>query len=477
VGGAVEDSCAPGAPAADDATCDGIDDDCDGLADEGYLPVATSCGIGACESAGTTSCVGGVVEDSCAPGTPDLDDAVCDGIDNDCDGAVDEEYLSLPTACGVGACAAVGATSCAGGAVLDSCVPGLPGTEYCDGIDNDCDGQKDEDDAVDALFWYRDADGDTHGDPATSMTSCAQPDGFVASTTDCDDTNANTYPGAIEFNDGDDNQCEGEPGYGLVDEITGVAGFHDPIDITLYSWPPQPGATLYEVSRSSGPEFSSDCTTFDSFDPFVHDSDTPAAGGTYFYLVRSSAPYAGSWGRNSAPIERRGVCPSDPNLLDDGGMEHWESSTDLTAWIETTIGGTVTEEENPEQIYAGFRAARLTRTATGPLNIVNVGAPFEPGQAYKLSFMAKSSPALPVAVQVRIRNMTRGEELQPSGTWSSSISYIGFGLATDYQQREIQFVVDPDHAVGDEFRLIIRHRSDTPIGTVLCVDDVAVRAQ
>ena len=50
--------------------CNGIDDDCNGTNDEDYISVATSCGIGACASTGATSCVNGGVQDSCTPGTP-----------------------------------------------------------------------------------------------------------------------------------------------------------------------------------------------------------------------------------------------------------------------------------------------------------------------------------------------------------------------------------------------------------------------
>ncbi|MCP4544735.1 MAG: DUF1566 domain-containing protein [Chloroflexi bacterium] len=73
---------------------------------------------------------------------------MCDGLDNDCDGETDEDYDPLPTSCGVGACASTGVTSCNGGAVEDSCVVGPAEVEVCDGLDNDCDGSTDEDDGV-----------------------------------------------------------------------------------------------------------------------------------------------------------------------------------------------------------------------------------------------------------------------------------------------------------------------------------------
>ena len=73
------------------------------------------------------------------------DDATCDGVDDDCDGQMDEDYVSQGTSCGVGACASTGSTACSGGQVLDSCVPGTPsGGEACDGVDNNCNGVVDE---------------------------------------------------------------------------------------------------------------------------------------------------------------------------------------------------------------------------------------------------------------------------------------------------------------------------------------------
>jgi hypothetical protein len=71
------------------------------------------------------------------PGVPD---ASCNGIDENCDGVADEGYMSQPTTCGVGACQRSGATSCVNGNVTNNCTPGAPTTETCNGIDDDCNG-------------------------------------------------------------------------------------------------------------------------------------------------------------------------------------------------------------------------------------------------------------------------------------------------------------------------------------------------
>ncbi|NBS41032.1 hypothetical protein EBS80_00025 [bacterium] len=89
----------------------------------------------------------------------------------------------------------------------DTDATSYPGAvEMCDSVDNDCNGSVD-DSAVDQGTWYTDADGDTYGDPASSTVSCTAPDGSVADWTDCDDTNGAVNPGATEVCDGIDNDC------------------------------------------------------------------------------------------------------------------------------------------------------------------------------------------------------------------------------------------------------------------------------
>jgi len=82
--------------------------------------------------------------------------------------------------------------------------------EYCDGHDDDCDGEVDEDGSVDVLTWYADSDGDLYGNLAVPDTDCYQPTGYVADATDCDDTDSGDYPGATEIvGNQDDEDCDG----------------------------------------------------------------------------------------------------------------------------------------------------------------------------------------------------------------------------------------------------------------------------
>ena len=121
---------------------------------DGFVPVQTTCGMGECAKAGETTCdpATGVIGDSCSPGNPVAE--VCDALDNDCDGSVDNGIPTIPSTsiCGEGVCAAAGIIECIGGVEVESCLPS-PQDEAtdmtCDGLDGDCDGSIDEDYEVD----------------------------------------------------------------------------------------------------------------------------------------------------------------------------------------------------------------------------------------------------------------------------------------------------------------------------------------
>ncbi|MBU1167488.1 hypothetical protein KKC60_03725, partial [Patescibacteria group bacterium] len=127
--------------------CDDKDNDCDGQADQGIKCNCKASETRACGSSdkgvckfGTQSCQDGEWQDCVGSIEPIVEK--CDGQDNDCDGQVDEELGS--TTCGVGACKTT-INNCSNGKPVN-CAPDLSKKklETCNSIDDDCDGQVDE---------------------------------------------------------------------------------------------------------------------------------------------------------------------------------------------------------------------------------------------------------------------------------------------------------------------------------------------
>ena len=222
--------------------CDEIDNDCDGTADEGDAGDATSWyadddsdGYGDPDE-GVTACdqPTGYVDDS-----SDCDDTnstvnlaaaeTCDGVDEDCDGSIDEGALTTYYEDGDGDghgdststvedCSAPSGYVADAGDCDDANASANPDeTEVCNDFDDDCDGDTDEDDATDAATWYADADSDGFGNITSSYVACDAPSGYVSDSTDCDDTNSTIKPGATETCDGEDDDCDGD-----IDEADAV---------------------------------------------------------------------------------------------------------------------------------------------------------------------------------------------------------------------------------------------------------------
>ena len=81
--------------------------------------------------------------------------------------------------------------------------------------------------------WYRDRDGDSYGHPGLTKESCVQPLGYVNRAGDCDDQDATVYPGAPEWCDGKDNNCDGRRDEGCVPFVITQKGKNDRHSATM----------------------------------------------------------------------------------------------------------------------------------------------------------------------------------------------------------------------------------------------------
>jgi len=207
----------PGAVYPSPELCDGKDNDCDGTADNGFDLGTTCQGIGECGT-GKTECTvdhKGTICSTLKGGTqyhpmPEL----CDGKDNDCDGAVDEDFFVGAPCIGMGACAATPGIYECDGLQSFKCSTGARGSkskatpEVCnDLIDNNCDGVVNE--------------GCKCNDGEEQQCGPKNADGSVNQTGECRNVTVvckngvwpNTCPGAVyptvEICDGLDNDCDG----------------------------------------------------------------------------------------------------------------------------------------------------------------------------------------------------------------------------------------------------------------------------
>jgi len=227
-------------PGAEDP-CNGIDNNCDGRIDSdatfhAYWPDRDGDGFGDADAVPIRACEQpeGYVDnrEDCDDTDPDVHpdaEEVCDLIDNNCNGYIDEGtgVLTLyPDRDGDGygdanARAVLACTPLPGhvGNNRDcndddaSIHPGAP--EVCDGVDNNCNGTIDVG-AIDGDLYYPDVDGDGFGDSRRTVRACEAPPNHVTIGGDCDDLNPNVNPDAVEICNGIDDNCNGFIDEGLL---------------------------------------------------------------------------------------------------------------------------------------------------------------------------------------------------------------------------------------------------------------------
>ncbi|HMV70135.1 MAG TPA: MopE-related protein, partial [Myxococcota bacterium] len=223
----------PGAPETDCANPE--DRNCDG-----------SRGMQDRDADGAAACLGDC-DDRDSHQRPGGAEKCSDGLDNDCNGAIDDALATDATRWypdsdhdGYGD-AGLEIRACTqpalfleppvlvGGDCNDANASIHPAAlELCNTIDDDCDGTVDVD-ASDPPHWYEDQDGDRFGDPHAWIAACTKPAGYVVDSGDCDDSDAELRPGTREVCDGVDNDCDGRGYLAGVQvawdaRVTGVAG-------------------------------------------------------------------------------------------------------------------------------------------------------------------------------------------------------------------------------------------------------------
>ncbi|MEW5847690.1 MAG: MopE-related protein [Myxococcota bacterium] len=216
-GAGTECSAAPGAPNAAGELCgNGMDDDCDGQVDEGYdVGVSCSNGVGACQRWGVKACSADGLSTTCdaPPGDPNPSGELCgNGVDDDCDGVSDEGY-DVGSSCsnGVGICTRSGVKVCRADGLGTQCnaTPGSPNPsgELCgNGLDDDCDTATDE--------------GFNVGDACSQGTGICQRSGTMVCSSNGLGTQCSATPGSPNASgelcgNGLDDDCDGQADEGF----------------------------------------------------------------------------------------------------------------------------------------------------------------------------------------------------------------------------------------------------------------------
>lgn len=218
--------------------CDGIDNNCNDQIDDGVtVPLYTDTdgdGYGAgtmfigCPNQANTSSNDDDCNDTDFFISPDIIE-VCDTIDNNCNGRVDDGVLlnfyedndqdgyGDSSTVVQGCSAPIGMVS-TGGDCDDTAMTVHPNaTEVCDDVDTDCDGVGDS-----PPTWFRDADGDGYGALLNTVQICVMPSGYVSDSSDCNDGDRGVHPLATETCDNRDEDCDG-----VVDNGAGTIWYVD----------------------------------------------------------------------------------------------------------------------------------------------------------------------------------------------------------------------------------------------------------
>ncbi|MFT5682519.1 MAG: hypothetical protein ACI8RZ_003437 [Myxococcota bacterium] len=183
--------------------------------------------------------------------------------------------------------------------------------ELCDGVDNNCNGEVDEGDAIGAVTWFADLDGDGFGESDFPTTACTRPEGYADNPIDCDDANPDAFPGSDEVCDFADNDCDGTVDEGTaLDATTWYAdsdadGYGSPYDAQVGCTQPS-GFVANDEDRDDTDSdlhpgiaeicdgLDNDCDgAFDDATPYYPDGDTDGYGDSALGEQQACSPPAG----------------------------------------------------------------------------------------------------------------------------------------------------------------------------------------
>ncbi len=303
--------------------------------------------------------------DASARGGTDCDDGdatigphaaeLCNGIDDDCDGRIDEQATDAPVwfedldgdgfagdASTLASCTAPdGAWSDAPTDCDDRDASSFPGAiDRCDdGIDNDCDGAIDEDGAV--VTVYDDVDGDGHGDPRSAPRSlCHVPAGTASLADDCDDRDASVFPGAADPPyDGVDSACDGDVGEFDAD---GDGYETDPALVTAPGWQASTAVDCDDDDPALNPQATEVC--YDAVDQDCDGSDLIDCDGDGF----DSAEHGGTDCDDTDAATFPGAVDPPRDGVDSDCDPTWDDDVDRDGHLASAAGGDDCDDDDPE---------------------------------------------------------------------------------------------------------------------------------